>query len=271
MRIVHRIGLRASQAQQRQLEALGVRPPKGVVLPGGGDPLLAFDVDEEHPHWPKLEDLFQQWNVSDVLRTEFSKREVDSARWLEIGAWHHGYPQPEEDAFGYRQATYDLADWCEACGTGKRQKASFQMKGEPAWGRNGILQLTWVYDELFVTPQVWSGVFKERGVAFRPVMSTRGVELATVVQIVIEDEVGIVSGELSFERCAACARSKYSPVTRGPFPALTDEPPHAIARTREYFGSGGQADKCVLIAQDIARALATARVCGAVLRPVKAS
>jgi hypothetical protein len=269
MRFVHRIGLRASHAQQQELKALGVKLPAGLVLPGGGDPLLTFDVDEEHPNWGKLRALFQLWNVSDFLRTEFSKREIDAARWLEIGAWHHGYPQPDEDVFGYRQVTYDLTDWCEPCGTGKKQKAPFQMKGEPKWGRNGILQLTWIYDELFVTPEVWTSVFKPYGIGRRSVMNTKGGELRTVVQLMIEEEVGIVTGGLPSERCANCGRVKYLPITRGPFPALTGEPSRAMARTREYFGSGGQADKRVLISHELVRSLVAENVRGASLRPVQ--
>jgi hypothetical protein len=106
--------------------------------------------------WPQLQVLLRKWGHSEGhVTTEFSKEEIDSARWIEVGAWHHGYPQPEDD-FGYLRATYDLSEWCDACGIGLKQKASFQMKGEPRWGRRAILQLNWVFDELFVTPEVWS-------------------------------------------------------------------------------------------------------------------
>lgn len=269
MRFVHRISLRANRAQQRELEALGVKLPKGLLLPGGGDPFFAFDVDEEHLNWPRLRDLFQQWSVSGLLRTEFSQRELDSARWLEVGAWHHGYPQPDEGDFGYLQATYDLVDWCDRCDIGKKQKAPFQMRREPKWGRNGIMQLIWVYDELFVTPDVWSSVFKPYGIRCRPVMNTKQLELKTVVQLVVEEEVGLVAAGLPAERCGRCGRLKYLPVTRGPFPALAEEPSQPIARTREYFGSGGEAAKGVLISRGIAAALKAASVRGASLTPVQ--
>ena len=268
MKIIHRIGLRATATQCRELEALGVKIPSGVVLPGGGDRLLAFDMDEDHPNWLSLSSLFQRWRASDMVRTEFTKKELDSARWLEIGAWHHGYPQPDEDVFGYRQATYDLTDWCGSCGIGKKHKAHFQMKGEPKWGRNAIMQLVWVYDELFVTPDAWTRVFKPAGVAYRPVLNTKGVELKTVVQLVVEATVGIITEGLAFERCERCGRTKYLPVTRGLFPALRDIPTASLVRSAEYFGSGAQADQRVLISQDLARALTAGGVRGAELKPV---
>lgn len=50
MKFVHRIGVRASKAQRKELEMLGLNIPAGISLPGGGDPLVAFDVDEDHRH-----------------------------------------------------------------------------------------------------------------------------------------------------------------------------------------------------------------------------
>ncbi len=268
MRIIHRIGLRATAAQRRELEALGVKLPHGVALPGGGDPLVAFDVAEDHPNWPILAPMFQAWRASDMVRTEFTRKELQAAHWLEMGAWHHGYPQPHEDVFGSLQATYDLTDWCERCGIGKKQNAPFQMKGEPKWGRNGVMQLIWVYDELFVAPDAWSRVFKSAGVASRPVLNTKGVELETVVQLVVNEWVSIVTDGLASERCERCGRTKFVPVTRGTFPALREPPSASIVRTNEYFGSGAQADHRVLVSQEIVRALAAADIRGASLKPV---
>jgi hypothetical protein len=129
--------------------------------------------------------------------------------------------------------------------------------------------MIWVYDELFVIPAVWASIFKPCGIRCRPVMNTRQLELETVVQLVVEEEVGIVAAGLHAERCGKCGRMKYLPVTRGPFPALAEEPSQPIARTREYFGSGGQADKGLLISRGIASALGAASIRGASLRPVE--
>lgn len=271
MKIVHRIGFRASNSQRKELEALGVDVPTGIALPGGGDPLVAFDVDEEHPNWPTLRTLFEQWQTSDMLRTEFSKKEVDRARWLNLMSdWHHGYPQPDELDFGYRQASYDLTDYCVRCGIGMKQKAPFQMKGEPKWGKRGILQLNWVFDEYFVTPEVWQSVFKPHGIDFHPVLNTKGAKLKTVVQLIAHEEVGIVTDGLPTEEaaCPKCRRTKYLPITRGPFPPLTGEPSTAMVKSLEYFGSGASAHRAVLVAQRVAHALVANKVRGASLRPV---
>jgi hypothetical protein len=234
--------------------------------------MVVLDVGEDHPKWPSLRTLVQRWKVSDSTRSEFTKSEIATARWLDlIPGWHHGYPQPDELDFGYRNATYDLTDWCEKCGIGMKQKAPFQMKGEPKWGRKGILQLNWVFDEYFVRSEVWSSVFKPRGVGCRRVLDGKGDELLTVVQLVIEEEVGIVTEELPVERCTQCGRAKYLPITRGFFPALETEPTRPMVKTREYFGSGASAYRGVLASQELASAMIREDVRGVSFKPVESA
>ena len=271
MKIVHRIGFAASEAQRRALEALGVRMPPGIEMPGGGIPFIAFDVAEEHPNWNEVRSLLLQWDVSEgFVRTEFTNREIAAARWLELGAWHHGYPQPKEEEFGYLAATYDLSDYCPDCGTGKKQNAPFQMKGEPRWGRRGILQLNWVFDEYFVTPAVWSSVFEPHGIGCRPVLNRKLAELKTVVQLVVEEQAEIKVAGLPSQTCGRCGRVKYLPHTRGFFPPLVNEPEAAMAKTSAVFGDGASAHHAVLVSQNIARALSARKVKGASFKPVDA-
>lgn len=90
MQIVHHFGLSASEADQRQLAAFGIRVHTGTAW---------FEVVETDPSWPAV----QRW-------AKFSTSEIAAASWLALTSeWHHGYPQPEDD-FGYLQATYDLTD-----------------------------------------------------------------------------------------------------------------------------------------------------------------
>lgn len=267
MRILHRFGLRPSSAQRRELTALGVDLGKEIILPGGGDPIVAFDLDEEHPNWVAASSLLRKWDASDIPRTEFTPKEIDAAQWLEITAWHHGYPQPE-DSFGYLSGTYDLAAWCESCGIGAKQKAPFRMKGEPRWGRRGVLHLNWVFDELFVTPEVWKQVFDPAGVSQRAVLSLKGAELTSVVQLVINDEVNIACDGLPAERCSRCDRTKYSVVSRGRFPALQDAPNQPMVRTAQYFGSDALAFQRLLVNRSVVRAASKAKLRGWTLTPV---
>ncbi len=263
MEIVHRIALTASQRDQADLADLGFPVGSGFV---------GFDVAESDEAWPAVRRWIAVRHPSDFPRTTFSEAEIAAARWLVmLTDWHHGYPQPHADSFGYRDVTYDLTEYCPRCGIGFRQKAPFQMTGEPRWGRRAILQLNWVFEEYFVTPALWAEVFRPRGVACRPVTNRRGTELATVVQLVVEEEVSLAAAALPAETCGSCGRLRYLPVQRGPLPPLAAEPACQLVRTREHFGSGASASRAVITSQELARAVRQADVRGASFDPLAAS
>lgn len=260
MQIIHRISISSTPEIRRELATMGI-----VV---GASGLITFEIDETHESWPALQPWIARRRAVDFVSTNFSKKEIAEARWLALRPdWHHGYPQPEDTHIGYRKATYEMADFCEGCSTGLKQKAPFQMKSEPRWGRRGILQLNWIFDEFFVTPEVWNALFRPYGIGCRPVLNTKGAELKTVVQLVVQEEVGVKTEGLEAERCTRCGRLKFLPVVRGPFPPLVNEPSSHMAKTREYFGSGGSAFRGILVSQDLARALEAAKVRGASFRP----
>jgi hypothetical protein len=269
MKIVHRIGFRATPSQRGELKRLRLKLPDGLSMPGGGDPLIAFDIAEDHAAWSQLRLLLDEWNISEGhVTTHFTKSEIARSQWLELSAWHCGYPQPNEESFGYRVATYDLSDWCERCGVGKRQRAPFQMKSEPKWGRHEALQLIWIYDEVFVTPAIWSSVFEPAGVGFRVVTNRGGEALKTVVQLVVKETVNVVTTTLAYTKCEACSRLKYQPITRGCLPPPSEQPDSSMARTAEWFGSGGQADHRLLLSRDLGLSLTQAKVAGVMLKPI---
>jgi hypothetical protein len=262
MQIIHRISISATPKDRRELAAFGI-----VV---GANGFVTFEVDEQHEHWSALAKWIQARRAVDVVSTKFSKREIDAAPWLAlVPDWHHGYPQPREEVFGYREVTYDLTNYCKRCGVGLKQKAPFQMKGEPKWDRNSILQLNWIFDEYFVTPAVWERIFKPQGIGSCSVTNTKGVELKSVIQLVVEEQIGIVTDSLPGVTCPSCGRVKYAPVARGPFPSLVGKPFAPMTKTREYFGSGGSGYNAVLISQELARLMSKEKVRGASVKPVK--
>ncbi|WP_061248682.1 hypothetical protein [Leptospira alstonii] len=262
MRIIHRISISATSKDRIELAAFGIAVRENKFT--------TFEVDEEHEHWSDLANWIQARRAVDFVNTKFSKKEIDAAEWLALlPNWHHGYPQPDDDIFGYLDATFDLTDYCKRCGIGMKQKLPFQMKKEPKWGRNGILQLNWIFDEYFTTPEIWMSVFQPIGIACRPVIDRKGVELKTVVQLVVKEEVGIVTDTLLREKCSSCGRMKFLPVTRGPFPPLEERPLASMVKTKEYFGSGGSAHRSVLISQQLTQILRLQKVQGAAVKPVK--
>src|ERR1700690_4194973 len=101
MKIVHRIAFDSAPGRIRILREYGVDILTEIIDANGLPGLVAVDVDERHPKWPELSKLFAAWGVSDIARTEFSVREIETAEWLKFDAWMHGYPEPDVDGMGY--------------------------------------------------------------------------------------------------------------------------------------------------------------------------
>lgn len=267
MRIMHHVFIEADDKTRREFDRLGLEVE---YVDGGGimRDHFVFDVAESDPSWPRLQKWISRRHHTDFVSPSFSEGEVAAPRWVElVPNGHHGYPQPEAD-FGYLNLTYDLSAYCVECGIGAVQKAPFRMRGEPRWGRRGILQLNWVFDEYFVRPLVWATVFRPFGIARQPVLKRGGGELQTVVQLDVVEEVSVRTENLDGEWCSACGRGKYLPIKRGPLPELLTDPSGDMAKTREYFGSGASAHHGVVMSQKLGSAFRAAKIRGASVHPV---
>ena len=262
MKLFHQISFNSSRAFKTELAAMG------FDVDVAADGVEVLRVDEADPRWPALEAWANRHNATHYVGAEFDQGEIERAKWVQLRpAWHHGYPQPES-AFGYRAVTYDLCDYCEACGTGLRQKAPFRMRAEPKWGKRGVMQLNWVFDEFFVRPDIYETLFEPLGVGSLPVMTTKGATLKSVVQLEIRDVVPIDTNGLEGETCSQCGRVKYVPHTRGPFPRLLSDAPGALAKSDAYFGSGALASKAVIASSSVVAAVLANNARGVSFFPV---
>ncbi|MGC3975025.1 MAG: hypothetical protein QM771_11660 [Nitrospira sp.] len=257
---MHRVTVSVTQEINEELLMLGV-----IAVPDSLG-LAIFVIDESDRRWPDFQRWLADRHLRSLVSTEFTADEIAHAQWADLTPdWHYGYPQPVDD---YKAVTYDCTDHCEQCGIGAIQCAPFRLKGEPKWGRRSIFQLNWVFDEYFVTPNLWETILNPLGVECRSVLNTKGKELSTVVQVVVREEVGITHETLSSTRCALCGRIKYLPHRRGYFPSLTKYPSAPIAKTREYFGSGASAYKSIVVSQAVISAFIAHRVRGASCWPI---
>jgi hypothetical protein len=259
VRIVHRYTVNVGERDRADLRRLGLE-----VTPG----LVTFEVDESDPRWPQLNAWSAERKPVDLVRTEWTRAEIDAARWLALRPeWHHGYPQPEE-GFGFLDVTYDRTDACQVCGAGRRQVAPFRMRSQPRWGSRGILQLNWVFDEYFVRTDAWREVFAPLGVPSRPVLDVSGRELEDVVQLVVDEEVALDMSRHLGEVCSTCGRARYMPPNRGPLPNLAVQPEGHMARSEQSFGSGASSWRLVLASRELGNAMRAARLRGASLAPM---
>jgi len=231
--------------------------------------LVTLEISEEDPLWPAMADAASVHGPLHSVRTEFSKREFESAEYLEMTpSWHQGYPQPEQH-FDFVRVAYDSSGYCDACGIKGNQIAPFRMSGEPGWGKNSILQLNWVFDEYFSKPETWSDIFEPLNIGFQPVIRHRdGTQLESVVQLDVSDRSDVNVSGLNSETCPSCGRVKYNWVTRGFSPSPVNPPigVHAF-KSSEWFGSDHSGNHMVFVSAKLYDDIVKSGIRGAAFRP----
>jgi hypothetical protein len=261
VRIKHRLGFNSSDTEAAELAAFGINVPNAGFV--------TIELYEDDDLWPLLLSWVERCDPVDVVVPEFTHEEIESAHVLKlVPDWHHGYPYPNPDDFGFLAVTYDLTERCERCGGGLTQVAPFVMKAEPRWGRRRVMQLNWVFDEYFVHHQTYWQHFAPRGIAFKPVLNRRGGVLETVVQLDIQEEIDLDVSLLASSVCATCGRMRYLSDRRSPLVALTP-PGGAIARSSQLFGDGRASMAEVFVTRELRAALQAASIRGVSFEPAR--
>lgn len=264
MRIIKHIGCNFDAESQAELARIGIKVSTGID---------AFDLDESDQRWNLIQPWLSRRQPVVTTKTLFTKAELGNASYLNmVASWHHGFPMPDLDD-GYLECTYDTANMCRECGIGAFQKSPFRMRGEPKWGSRDILQLNWVFDAFFVTPNAYDDVFLPFGIRCSNVLDYKsGHPLQSVVQIVIDDKA---DGRLAMDDsckhvCAKCGQSKFRPQDSGFFPRLSGGRSSCIFKTQEYFGSGRSAWNATIVSAKLYKAIAQSALKGVSFYPLAA-
>jgi hypothetical protein len=262
MRILHHFGLHASERERAAFREAGVELPGGARSAG----MVSVELTEDDPRWPAVAALCGQFRVFDAVSTQFTEDELDRAQWLGMVATGlHGYPEPSENG-GFLHATFELTDYCRACGAGLRQAAPFRLRKAPS-GKRAMLQLNWVLDEFFTSPEVWEAVFLPLGIGRRPVLLHRtSAAMTSLVQVEILAFRDLAMADRAPEVCSVCSRPKYRYSMRGPYPEPA-EPDVPIFKSNQCFGSGAQAFRLVLVSNSLYRKIRDAGIRGVTFYP----
>lgn len=254
MQVLHHIALRLDQEREAAFREAGVSIQKAPII-------SSFDIAEDDPRWPQVAPLTRKFKVLDTVSTKFSAAELNQAACLGmVAAGHHGYPEPSDDN-GYLRATFDVGQYCPACGVGLKQAAPFRMKSVPKLGRS-LLQLNWVMDEYFAAAELWKEVFEPLGIGSRSVLLDKtGAVIDEVVQLEIPQTYDLDLKGANFQVCESCGCKKYAVSFRGFFPAAAAGPAlPPFFKSSQYFGPGAMAFRLVLASGSAYRILQKAKV-----------
>lgn len=252
---VHRFGGSFTQGDLEFLSGIGV-----TVKLVQGSTSGSFEVVEGGSHWAALSGWAEGRRLVHTVGTRFSDEDMSESSYLTISTAHRGYP-PEDFAL----TTFRYS--CPVCGWRDHQIAPFQVDRQFG-ARSGIVQLNWVFDELFASVDVFEAVFAPLGIERMPVHDRKGRALSSVVQLVISEGVD-VKPATAVSECVECGRSRYLPHVKGRFPSCASPPVVDVFRTNQRFGSGRSSHRQIIVSQRLRRAIMMNRPRDAAFVPVE--
>lgn len=233
---------------------------------------LVFDIQEGTAGWPEVSQLMKRYLGQTGCSSTFDDETLREASWLAILAGKPlGYPLPTED-FAYLELSYDLSDYCRNCGIGWMQVAPLRISQDSVPDDADIFGLFWEVSEVFVKKAIWFSVFAPLGVrCWEVVCDETGEPFDSVVQLRVGSESQVdleIEEDWPREECPDCRRVKLHPGELWRYHDIRRERTAGpVARTTEWFGSGGSGWQRILIKQDLCHRLLDARVQEVFLRP----
>lgn len=218
--------------------------------------------------------------------------------WFLITTRSIGYPQPESN-FAYITKTYDTSNACKTCNIGLTQKDEFRFAKEPHAKNNQFLGLNWVFDQVFVR-QLVKDVFEQENVSgidfSRPVLHKTSLPMDGIYQLRVNNLLtsGLLTENLNPEICELPKNPESlkfltaikSKLVEGPFcgqlkynlpqddnclkiksVALDGKPD--FVRLGYSFGSGGNAQKPILVSERVKQLIDREKWRGVFLQPIE--
>jgi len=249
---------------------------------------LKFELYEDATDFAVLQQELSKFKLEPQIGTIYEKAEIEKAEWFIISKGHFQYPQPDGD-FGYREATFDLKNYCHLCGIGKVQNAPYRLKTEPKQRNHQFWGLHWVFDAIFVRREAKNILKREqiKGISFsQPVLHKKNLPIEDFYQLHIHTVLnkGFDSYNTKIITCKFnneenwhkdpnlnyCGRIKYHhPMIGGYlFDKQIFNKDFDIVETYEYFGSGASANKLQIVSKRFKEIVEKNKLKGLVFEPI---
>jgi hypothetical protein len=235
-----------------------------------------FEIPEDHLAWPELERrLTKTYTYTETL---FTDKERLTAEWCIIRG-KHSIEALRAEGRGWIGEYY--ADQCSNCGAGWRQIKPFRLKKEPNLGKNQFSGFGRGF-ELFFKPLVLDE-FAASGIngflTWPLLLAKTDREVETLKQLIVTAtaEPAIAEEFVEHERyrqtdCPVCGRTWHTHYVRGilPLRKAALKPNVDFQMTNEWFGSGRNARREILVSQRVVRFILQNKWKGAELVPIQA-
>lgn len=242
-----------------------------VNMPGSMDPLISFDVFNDHTAWQKISDLVEQDGIVYLHANIFSEDEIRAAQWCRVGLINHvGYPQPENT---WLQTRFTYANYDSESGIYSHQVENFRIKKEPNLKNSHFMDLTWPH-EMFVRREVFEK-FSDghvKGYEVRDVLihktSLPSKSISQIVVPKITQANALLEGHpLSF---SGTKNLKYMPYTQGTLRFTSELLAENVdfVLSKEWFGDRN-AYREILVSQKVSALILDNHWKGISLEPVQ--
>lgn len=185
MKIIHRLSFNRNQEIENYLRGVGI---KLEITESKHVHFVQCYIDDNDKNWSEIKEKIKNTNIWDLEYLKYSKEDFDKSKWFQVSVSESAYPQPE-DNFGFREATYDLLDYCPSCGMGCIQDKPFRLKSDIKTTSYNLLGLHGIFDAIFIRPEA-KKIFERNnitGVTYsHPVFDKSGNPIKNLYQLEIK-------------------------------------------------------------------------------------
>ena len=268
---------------------------------------LIFFLYDDMVSFDKIYNTIKPYEFVELLSNEFDKNEMNNAEWYEIVAPSCQYPQPDDD-WSYYKFTFDTKKWCPYCNVGKIQNNPYRLLKKPKQKSTQFWGLFWEAEALFCGEAIKNIFEREniQGIHFIQPVNKRGIPFEGYYQIIMEtvldkgfipiNRKAILCDEKTYhkedyqtiietvfkdfiptnremvlcdEKTHHCGKVKYEPAVGGNnfdkniFSAKVD-----FCLSNEWFGSGWQADRLIIISKKVYEIIKKNKFKGLIIEPI---
>lgn len=212
MRVVHRVAYNVIEEPHFRKKKVDTSRFETDIK--GQSEISAILVPDDDAQWPLIKKIGERREMVILTWTEYSEKELDDSPFVAVSSkWVNGFPEPMGEHIQWMQASFDLASYCERCGTGLVQNAPIRIKEEPKWSKTRqTRQLLWVEDLLFASREAYEDVFAPFGIEAWPVHSRSQVVYEGSVQVMPQGTgTAVPTPDYQGTKCRTCGRVKYVP------------------------------------------------------------
>ncbi|MFT3827801.1 MAG: hypothetical protein QM731_28045 [Chitinophagaceae bacterium] len=228
---------------------------------------LEFHLYEDDPKFIERKKAVDKFKIRTQVGTFYEKGDYDNAEWFVITTGEYQYPQPEE---GYKDATFNLENYCQFCGIGKIQNAPYRLQTQPKQLNNQFWGLHWEFEAIFVRQGAKNILEQEKikGIRFsNPVLHRTNSPIEGFYQLHIDTilnkgfdnyntqtitcKINNEEGLNTNKKTTCCGRIKFHhPMIGGYlFDRTLFKKDLDIVESNEYFGSGGAAYRLQIVSK----------------------